>query len=118
MPELENITFACDDPERLATFWAAALEGDRPDLPPEVDPEVVDLGDGSPGMLFMAMDKTETNQLPIHLDLSVDDRESAVERLKALGAKVRETKSERFDGGTNTWTVMEDPEGNGFCVTE
>jgi hypothetical protein len=31
---------------------------------------------------------------------------------------VRETKTETFDGHTNSWTVMVDPAGNGFCVTD
>ncbi|MFB6174099.1 MAG: VOC family protein [Halobacteriales archaeon] len=118
MAKIKNITIACDDPNRLASFWAAVLDGDRPDLPPAVDPEVVDLGEGSPGMLFADLPKADTDEMPIHLDLSVDDREAAVERFERLGATVRETKSEQFDSQTNTWTVMEDPEGNGFCVVE
>jgi len=35
-----------------------------------------------------------------------------------LGAGVRETKTEVAGDHTATWTVMEDPEGNGFCVFE
>jgi hypothetical protein len=38
--------------------------------------------------------------------------------LEDLGATIRETKSETFETHTSTWTVMEDPEGNGVCLTE
>jgi hypothetical protein len=39
--------------------------------------------------------------------------ELAVKRLSGLGATVVETKTGTFG---ETWTVMRDPEGNGFCV--
>ena len=64
------------------------------------------------------MEKEATRQMPIHPDLGADDREAAVERLEELGASVRETKTEETGDHTATWTVMEDPEGNGFCVFE
>jgi len=38
-----------------------------------------------------------------------------VERLKALGAT---WIAERTLGETTPWTVMADPEGNEFCVSE
>jgi len=37
-----------------------------------------------------------------------------VQRLISLGARTVEEKSE----GGNTWTNMEDPEGNEFCVSQ
>ena len=47
----------------------------------------------------------------MHLDLRADDQTAEVERLEALGAR-------RIDIGQGdvTWVVMEDPEGNEFCV--
>lgn len=118
MPSVQNINFACTDPEELAAFWAAALDGERVDLPPEIDPAVVDLPHDGPGLMFRETPKGTERDLPIHLDLSVEDREDAVEQLADLGASVRETKSETTGGETYVWTEMEDPEGNGFCVTE
>ena len=58
------------------------------------------------------------HDLPVHLDLAVEDRAAAVERFRDLGGAVRETRSEEFADQTHTWTVMEDPEGNEFCVSE
>lgn len=126
MTPIDNITFACTEPERLATFWERALERDRLDLPPELaggtdDPDVVLVAasdDGVPGLLFKRMPKGTTEDIPIHLDLAVVDRAATVERFVDLGASVVETKRERFGDFAAEWTVMEDPEGNGFCVCE
>lgn len=119
MPALHFVTFACDDPEELAAFWAAALDGERRDLPPSIEDVVVELPNDGPDLLFKGdLAKGTQRDLPIHLDLEGADRTSAVDRLRELGAEVRETKTETFETHTSTWTVMEDPEGNGFCVSE
>jgi hypothetical protein len=128
-----NITFACAEPVRLAEFWAAAT-GYRPiELPPEVIEPIqreIDEGkldadawamlvppDGAgPRLLFQRRPKSAPQDIPIHLDLNAEDREREVERLVQLGATVVETKSHTIGGFTETWTVMRDPEGNGFCV--
>nr|WP_245742039.1 VOC family protein [Natrinema salaciae] len=116
---------ACKSPDRLATFWGQALERDRADLPPELaggadDPDHVVLAaaDRAPPLLFKRMPKGSTEDIPIHLDLATGDRAATVERLEALGASAIETKRERVGGRTAEWTVMEDPEGNGFCVCD
>jgi hypothetical protein len=46
----------------------------------------------------------------VHLDIAAADRRSEVERLGALGASIWR-EHEHF-------TVMQDPEGNEFCVVE
>jgi Glyoxalase-like domain len=128
-----NITFACKEPVRLAEFWAAALGY----IPVEPSSEVIaqveraietgDLDptgwamlthpDGvGPRLLFQRRAKTPTESIPIHLDLNVEDRDAEVRRLSALGATVVETKTQQIGTITETWTVMRDPEGNGFCV--
>jgi hypothetical protein len=102
----------------LASFWAAALDGTRRELPASLDPEIVDRPGDGPDLLFKDLPKGTERDLPIHLDLSTADREATVDRLRDLGATVRETKTESYETHTATWTVMEDPEGNGFCVSE
>ncbi len=54
--------------------------------------------------------------IPIHLDLHADDPDAEVERLVGLGAKVVEKTFHRIGAFTETWAVLRDPEGNGFCV--
>jgi predicted enzyme related to lactoylglutathione lyase len=100
-----NITFAADEPVRLAEFWAAATWAML------VDPR----GHG-PRLLFQRRPRSRPQHIPIHLDLNAVDREREVERLVALGASVVETKTQSIGSFSETFTVMRDPEGNGFCV--
>jgi predicted enzyme related to lactoylglutathione lyase len=126
---LGNITFACEDPDRLAGFWAAALGYVKQEAPPEFmeawlaagrDPNgaaaIVDPKEKGPRLLFEKKPKTPTTSIPIHLDLNASDREAEVKRLVGLGAREVETKTRTTGPYTETWTVMKDPEGNGFCV--
>jgi hypothetical protein len=49
--DLNNITFACEEPVRLAEFWAAALGYQPIETPPEVLAEVdkaIDRGELDP----------------------------------------------------------------------
>jgi hypothetical protein len=62
------------------------------------------------------MQKSPTLELPIHVDVNVPDREEELQRLLGLGAHLVETKSHRIVDLEETWTVMRDPEGNGFCI--
>ena len=49
----------------------------------------------------------------VHLDLRPSrTRDEEVERVKALGATVLEG----FGGDEATWIVLQDPEGNEFCI--
>lgn len=117
MVGIESIVFASDEPEELASFWAEAIEGEVLDLPSSFDPMVSTPGEG-PYLLFRDLPKGTQRDMPIHFDLGTDDREATVNRLESIGAGVRETKSESHETLTAEWTVMEDPEGNGFCVCE
>ena len=55
------------------------------------------------------------NDRSVHLDLTAEDRVAEVQRLRALGAY--EERSVTVEEGW-TWTVMTDPDGNEFCVTD
>jgi hypothetical protein len=132
--KLNNITFACEEPVRLAEFWAAALGYEPIETPPEVLAEVekaIEAGeldptgwamlvnpDGTgPRLLFQRRPKTPTTDIPIHLDIHSDDRAAEVERLAGLGATLVEERSQKIGPYEEFWTVMKDPEGNGFCVS-
>lgn len=129
MADIANITFACDDPATLAEFWAAALDYEVQSFPPELEEAWVEAGHDpngaaaivdpegiQPRLYFNKMEKTPTESIPIHLDLDTADREATVDRLVKLGATEVETKTREFGPVSETWTVMQDPEGNGFCV--
>lgn len=111
---VRHIRFACDDPHALAGFWAAILgyetrsEGDRLIA---ADPH----GDG-PALAFERGPKSPTIELPIHLDVNVPDREAGVRHALDLGGRIVETKTSDYGAFSETFTVMRDLEGNGFCV--
>ena len=130
MAPIANITFACRDPQRLAAFWAAALGYERQELPDDVLRELresgfdmtsrdacVDPAGVGPRLFFLKREKTETESIPIHLDIAFDDPDAAVGRLLELGATIKERRSETLAGQWHQqWVVMQDPEGNSFCV--
>lgn len=65
-------------------------------------------------ILFQRVPEPKTVKNRLHLDLHppTGTRDTEVARLTDLGAKVLREVAEA--GGS--WTVMEDPEGNEFCV--
>lgn len=139
-----QVVIDCADPARLADFWAAALHYTIQDPPggfatweeflrsqnvPEsewnsasavVDPE----GSGA-RVYFQRVPETKALKNRVHLDLNVGGGHTAgleekqrrvdveVERLKTLGATVFREGLVK-DG--EYWVVMQDPEGNEFCV--
>jgi predicted enzyme related to lactoylglutathione lyase len=111
---LTSITFACADPRVLAEFWAAVLGYDA--APSGESWAATDPRDEGPELFFNRMAKSPTIELPIHLDINVPDREAEVHRLLDLGARLVETRTTEAGELKETWTVMRDPEGNGFCV--
>jgi predicted enzyme related to lactoylglutathione lyase len=114
MLRLRHFTFACDDPRRLAEFWSAVLDYEAQIR--GASWAAVDARGGGPELFFNLLPKSPTIELPVHLDVNVPNREAEVERLVGLGAKIVATKTQEAGELKETWTVMRDPEGNGFCV--
>jgi predicted enzyme related to lactoylglutathione lyase len=111
---LEHITFSCDDPARLAEFWGHLLDYETAgagDSWLATDPR-----DEGAALLFSRMAKSPTIELPIHLDVNVPDREAELARVLELGGHLVMTKSHSAGQLDWEWTVMRDPEGNGFCI--
>jgi glyoxalase superfamily protein len=65
---------------------------------------------------FNRQPKSQTIEVPIHLDISVPDHEAERERVLRLGGGPVEVKSFRIGDVADTFTIMRDPEGNGFCL--
>jgi hypothetical protein len=138
-----QVVFDAADPPKLAAFWGEAIgyvEEDPPDgfdsweawavandLPREdwdnyasrVDPD----GTG-PRLFFQRVPEPKTAKNRVHLDLAVsggretpiEDRRwrfaDAVERAVAAGA----TRVKAYDEAGQHWVVLQDPEGNEFCL--
>jgi hypothetical protein len=108
-----NIGVDCVDVWKVANFWAAAL-GQRVD---EGSSDVfASIGGGDarrrePAWFFHKVPEHKTAKNRMHADL-IDPDPDLVAKLVALGA----TLVTEHDLGFHSWTVMEDPEGNVFCV--
>ena len=123
MLRLRDITIDAQHPASLARFWAAVLDGyavrayDDAEiarlaalgLTPETDPSVMVDGPG-PTLCFQQMPGRTVGRNRLHFDLQGGPRAREVERLRALGARVRDVH--------DTWTTMLDPEDNPFCVLD
>lgn len=140
-----QVVIACQDPDRLARFWAGALgyivqpppegfetwdefadsvgipEDRRNDLSAVVDPD----GAG-PRILFERYDGGEPNQR-VHIDvnsvgggrveLSDEERRARLSEERARLEGLGATfKREATGLAGETWIEMFDPEGNWFCV--
>ena len=107
---IEHITLDCRDAQQLAEFWSAATGlaiaddwGDFVRLEP---------GQGGIRFAFQAVPEETIAKNRMHLDINSDDMAATVEELVGLGASV----VARHSSPNATWTVMQDPEGNEFCV--
>lgn len=114
------------DPQRLAAFWRLALGYvsepgfDGPDNASIVDPQ----GSG-PAIGFLRVPEGKTAKNRVHIDLRVAGEgpwdmvertrliRERVPQLAAAGAVV--VREELYDGELGH-VVMQDPEGNEFCV--
>jgi hypothetical protein len=138
-----QIVLDCADPASLGAFWADALgyvEQPPPDGFPSWDAFLEKIGvpvdqrnsayavvdpDGSgPRIYFQKVPEGKTVKNRVHLDLNVgggvgtplEDRKARIEaeseRLVGAGATVVGPREERDE----YWIVMQDPEGNEFCL--
>ncbi len=113
--ERVDICIDCRDADALSAFWREALGYERLGSVGQYRSIVAPEGSTGPKLLFQQVeDELGGIKNRLHLDLIVGDAmEAEVERLCALGAtRVGEAITEY---GT-TWTVMQDPEGNEFCL--
>jgi catechol 2,3-dioxygenase-like lactoylglutathione lyase family enzyme len=136
-----QVTFDCADPERVARFWCDVLGYVVPPPPPgfadwaEFDqalpPEhqgsafaCVDPTGAGPRLFFQRVPEGKVVKNRVHLDVRVgtglvgDERLAALEaeseRLVARGAV--QVRVLRADGINESCIVMQDIEGNEFCL--
>ena len=110
---LHHIVVDAHDLPALARFWAQALGWLI--LSEREQEVVIGPNETAPvGMCFMPVSDVKTVKNRVHLDLTTgsDDRDGEIERLLALGAR----RVDIGQTGTESWTVLADPEGNEFCV--
>ena len=123
-----QICIDCASPANLASFWAEVLEYKVDDAPGEFNTwaefslaespsgeqwcRLVDPDRAGPPVLFHSVPEHKLVKNRVHLDVFVrgGDIDGEVLRLSSLGAVHVRTD---HDGG---FAVMQDPEGNEFCV--
>ncbi len=137
-----QITFDCADPRALSLFWNATLGYEFPPPPPGFEswdafsatlpPDKRNVASASedpagvgPRLFFQQVPEGKTVKNRVHLDVRAapglvgDDRMAALEaeseRLVALGAR-RLERHEPEPPMAGGHIVMEDPEGNEFCL--
>ena len=104
-------TFDCADALVVGRFWAAALGGELEEDSTSEKAFVEAPGWGGPSMWFNRVPEPKTAKNRLHFDLRAPDTMRAeVARLQALGATVFEDHEHLV--------VMQDPEGNEFCVEQ
>lgn len=113
---LSELVLNCDDPATLARFWCAVLDhvvlGEDEDGI-EIGP-ASGFGGAAPTMILTRVPHAERQPLRLHLDVNPVDRDqdAELERLLALGARPADVGQT----GNESWHVLQDPEGNEFCL--
>jgi hypothetical protein len=106
---IKTVSFDAADARALATFWAAALGSDVDEASTAEKAFVEAAGWGGPNIWFTRVPEAKTAKNRVHFDLRAPGAlASEVARLEQLGAAV----VRRY----GHLTVMQDPEGNEFCV--
>jgi catechol 2,3-dioxygenase-like lactoylglutathione lyase family enzyme len=106
----------CRDPESLAAFWTAVLDYrvlSREEDEVEIGPEA-GFGGPAPTLVFGRVAEPKTGKLRLHIDVSPTDRDQddELQRLLDLGAR----RADVGQTGEESWHVLQDPEGNEFCL--
>lgn len=110
--KLKGITFDAGDVPALAEFWHRATGYDIRDSG-EWFAHLIPQGIGLDHLFIAKVPEGKTAKNRCHIDFETDNRDAEVERLVSAGAtKVADHAFEEFK-----WTVMQDPEGNEFCVS-
>jgi hypothetical protein len=116
----------CHDVAALSRWWADVLgwqliyetEDETVIVPGWVTPEVIantPWDQVGPGLVFVPVPEGKTVKNRLHIDLAphtTDDRNAEIDRLLAMGA----TRGDVHQSPDASWDVLQDPEGNEFCV--
>ena len=106
-----GIVFDARNVPALAEFWRQATGYEITELG-ERYAHLAPQGTGFRHLLIQLVPEEKTAKNLCHLDFESDDREADVERLVSVGAT---RVADHSEGGFN-WTVLQDPEGNEFCI--
>lgn len=115
-PAIRAVTFDCDDPAPMASFWGGLLSMDER---VEDGPDRVVIRGSDPVSPMLGFQRIDDHRRPtwpgddypeqLHLDLSFDDRPAAQRRAEELGATL-------LPPPRGSAPVYADPAGHPFCL--
>ena len=108
---IDSVTMDCADPALVGRFWAEALGW----VVADVDDEWAEVKrpGSSDRLIFLVVPEGKAVKNRLHLDLRpTGSMAEEVGRMTAIGASAFRYVEENG----SFWTVMQDPEGNEFCV--
>ncbi|MEV1022411.1 VOC family protein [Streptomyces sp. NPDC050264] len=112
--KFDVVALDCPEPRKLADFYGAVLDGTVTDDDGEWVVLKVPGGQlafqRSPGYVAPSWPSPEASQ-QLHLDLTVEDLDTAEKEVLALGATVLDN-----GGPDRSWRVYADPVGHPFCL--
>ena len=112
--KIGSIVIHCFEFDKMIEFWAKALNY-LPREPKTADWVVLtDPQKKGPNLSFQKRTVKRERRNWVHLDLYTNDQKGEVERLLSLGAKKYAWRYE----GNEDFIVLEDPDGNLFCVVQ
>lgn len=112
--KIGSIVIHCFEFQRMLAFWQDALHYRLREAPSE-DWAVLTSPEGQgPNLSFQKRDARRERRNWLHLDLYTDDQQAESQRLINLGAK----KYPWCYPENADYIVLEDPDGNLFCVVQ
>ena len=109
-----SVVIDCNAFDAMFAFWREAL-GYIPREAPEDDFVVLrDPRGTGVNVSISKVPEPRTGKNRLHLDLYTDDQRGEVERLLELGARLHPRAAREHED----FIVLEDPEGNLFCVID
>lgn len=113
IPRLRNLAIDCNDLDAMVAFWSELLSFEVL-ARDEDDALIAAAEDARPRLYFQQVPEPRAGKNRLHIDLDVGDAElePAIVRAEGLGAR----RVESFVEDGYGWWVLEDPEGNLFCI--
>jgi hypothetical protein len=115
---LSELVIDCADPVALSRFWCAVLgyvelSREEPENGVEIGP-TSGFGGAAPTLVFSRTTEPKPDGYRLHIDVNPVDRDhdAELERLLAIGAR----PADIGQTGEESWHVLQDPEGNVFCL--
>jgi len=111
------IVVDCRDSLSQAKYWATVL-GHQVSERNAGEYEVSDSSRGGTPLYFMNVPEPKALKNRLHIDITADGSlEDEVARLVSRGGTLVEMRQDPATlANPDTWAVMQDPEGNEFCV--